>query len=79
MLAEESPLSRGRLCENRFIKLKLIQIGRVFLCNHPLGIVNLQQVTGFVARIRTATMPDFNPWRFLHQRYSARLSPAHLR
>ena len=59
MIAEEPSLSRVRLGENRFIKLKFIQIRWVFLCNHPFSKVYLQEVTGFVSRIGRTTMPDF--------------------
>ena len=59
MVAEEPPLGRVRLGENGFIKLKLIQIRRVFLRNHPHSIMHLQEVTRLVTRIRSAAMPDF--------------------
>ena len=59
MIAEEPSLPWVRLSENQFIKLKFIQIGRVFLSNHPHGIVHLHEITDFIARIGSATVPDF--------------------
>jgi len=59
MIAEEPSLSRVRLGENRRIKLKLIQIGRVFLGNHPIGVVHLHEITSFGTGIGSPTMPNF--------------------
>jgi len=59
MVAEKPSLSRIHLGENRCIELKLIQIGRILLCNHPHGIVHLQEITGLVTRVGRTTMPDF--------------------
>ena len=54
-------MTRRAAGDDVWVKLELVQVGWKLLGNHPLGVVDLQQIAVFAATIAGTSMPHFAP------------------